>query len=341
MTSAYAFKRIAKQALTSGLAKAVPPTWRRRRGELVILMYHRILPRDDPRFEHEQPGMVVTPDTLAMHLRVLAAHFHLVRLTDWAHGTAPSDRPCCAITFDDGWRDNYDFAYPLLRDAGVPATIFLVSDMIGTTEDFWPGRLTRLIEAVDRLGAWDAGETHWIRRLNTSLGENASARTPPEEIDRLIVAAKQATDAEIAQWIADTEKSLEIRAPEHPTPVLMNWPHVREMRDSGLIDFGSHTRRHTRLTDRVDAAALIDEIRGSADRIEAELGTRPDLFCYPNGDVCLQARQLVGETYHAAVTTAKGWNASTADRRLLRRIGVHEDIAATPSAFLARLSGWL
>ena len=101
----------------------------------------------------EQPGMYVSPDTLAMHLRVLKRHFEIVDLGDWLRrqrdGSALPDRACC-ITFDDGWRDNFQHGFPVLRAARVPATIFLVADFIGTRYRFWPNRLATLLGTLDR-----------------------------------------------------------------------------------------------------------------------------------------------------------------------------------------------
>ena len=59
----------------------------------------------------------------------------------------------CAITFDDGWRDNYDHAFPVLRAAGVPSTIYLVSELVGTRYSFWPNTLARLLAGAEPRGS--------------------------------------------------------------------------------------------------------------------------------------------------------------------------------------------
>jgi len=105
----------------------------------VIFTYHQVLQDHEVRSEM-QPGMYVTVDTLELHLRYLSEAFHIVSLDeirDWGAGNRTFGRTPCAITFDDGWEDNYRNAFRVLVAHNVPATIFLVTEQIDT-----PGMMT-------------------------------------------------------------------------------------------------------------------------------------------------------------------------------------------------------
>jgi len=255
--------------------------------------------------------MYVSPNTLAMHLRVLHQQgFTFIQLDDWlasADNREAVPPRCCAITFDDGWRDNYDHAYPVLSRARAPATIYLVSELVGTRYSFWPSSLARTL----------AKRGMSMRQIDETIMQYKATRS----------------DEEMRAVIG----SLENDAGERD---LLSWPEIREMQESGLIRFGSHTRRHTRLRTGVDAGALQDEIIGSRQDIEQQLGAAPQTFCYPNGDTSLEAIQIVRSSYRGAVTTRRGWHSRDCNPFLIRRVGVHEDISDRPAAFLARISGW-
>jgi peptidoglycan/xylan/chitin deacetylase (PgdA/CDA1 family) len=110
---------------------------------------------------------------------------------------------------------------------------------------------------------------------------------------------------------------------------------------SGLVEVGSHTRHHTRLSKVADKEILREEVNGSLDDILSRFGDRPCTFCYPNGDRSEDAEQLVRARYVGACTVERGWNTVDSDPFSLKRIGIHEDVSYDRARFLARLSGWI
>ena len=327
-----------KRAVRRAIGRSALSTWPRLPGPaLLVLTYHRVLPDGHLDRAHEQPGMYVRPATMDMHLRTLREHFELVHLDDWLESRAAGrtlPRLACAITFDDGWRDNYQHAFPVLMENSVPGTIFLVSGLVGGAYSFWPNRLARQLARTDR----QLATADWPEPLRGVLAASGvlqppqAARPGPEGIDRAIVACKAFTDAEMNEYL-DRLPPLDDAA----TRDLLDADEVRTMADSGLVRFGSHTRRHTRLHAGLSPAALVDEIEGSAQDIERLVGRRPALFCYPNGDYTPEAVSEVRKHYQGAASTSHGWNDAGLDTMYIRRVGMHEDVSGTRAEFLARI----
>jgi peptidoglycan/xylan/chitin deacetylase (PgdA/CDA1 family) len=300
---------------------------------LWVLMYHRILPRDDARFAREEPGMIVTPSTFRQQLRRLRELFEVMPLGEWVMRretgkTLPAR--ACAITFDDGWLDNYEFAYPILQQEQLPATLFAVADMIGTRRQFWPNRLARVLtEGGSSL------HLPWLQRVGIEL----PVQRGPEQIAHIIDACKQMRDDELHALLGEAETELGL--PAESQPALVDWDQLREMQGSGLIEIGSHTSNHFRLLDGLSESLLSGEIIASKHKLQAELGREITSFCYPNGDTSPAAEALVRQHYRTAVTTRRGINDRSTSSLALLRIGVHEDVSSTPRRFEARLSGWV
>lgn len=322
------------------MAMLRPYRFRYTRGSLVVLTYHRVLPRDYRGLEIVEPGMYVHDDTFAMHLRTLRDEVEFVHLAEWL-ADRDAGRPipvrACAITFDDGWKDNYDYAYPILAAARVPATVFVVSGMVGTKRQFWPERLAAWLSvgSADPF-VRDSEGARWADSLAMRAGFTAGGANA-EQISSAIAIAKELGDREIHRLMDNLEEAGFV-----PPPIeraALNWDELREMQDSGLVAVGSHTVNHVRLQDGVDDAAVEAETTDSARQIASHLGTAPAVFCYPNGDVSGTALKYVRSTYAGACTTRKGWNGPAADAFLLKRMTLHEGNAGSRQALLARISG--
>ena len=326
-----ALKKIVKAPLQQAAARFGAHRRNAAGPRLWILMYHRILPPTDPRYAEEEPGMIVEPDTFRMHLQTLKRHFTVMPLGEWVE-RARNDQPlppkACAITFDDGWLDNYEYAFPILQQEQVPATLFAVSHMIGTRDLFWPNRIVRLLQQPrERLR-----EFSWLAEL---LGEGDM---DAERSSQLIYSLKSLPDHELLERIDEAEAVLGLTVPEQP--VLLDWEQLAAMADSGLFEIGSHTCHHFRLRESLPAEVLEREVSESKRRLEENLEKPVELFCYPNGDLCPRAREAVSRHYSAAVTTQGGVCDRATDAVQMPRYGVHQGSASTPTRLLARLSGW-
>ncbi len=298
---------------------------------LWIMMYHRILPQNAAGYSTEEPGMIVEPETFRMHLNTLKSEFTMISLGEWINrkiNNKPLPLKACAVTFDDGWLDNYDYAYPILKQLQIPATLFAVSDMLGTKQTFWPNRIqTILQQPIEKLTS-----ISWLTDL---LGHSPMDK---ELSSSVIYSLKHHSDQQLIQLIEQTESDLEIPTPK--TPVLIDLKQIREMSDSGLIEIGSHTCQHIRLVKGLSKEVISKEIVNSKKQLEEILDKPIELFCYPNGDYCDAAVKEVASHYKAAVTTQKGINTCQSDLFSLSRIGVHQDVSNNQRRLLARVANW-
>jgi peptidoglycan/xylan/chitin deacetylase (PgdA/CDA1 family) len=286
--------------------------------------------------------MYVSPETFDLHLRELKRRFELVHLDEWlqrAKQGATLPRLACAITFDDGWRDNYEFALPALTRHGAPATIFLVSSYVGTRYLFWPNRLMALLrQSFSEPGSVSFPEP--LRRLAEPVLAQALSRgeLSAEDADAVVQGAKAWSEREISSLVETAAAS---RGESHDEKEIVDREQVMKMGATGLVRFGSHSATHFRLGGPVSVQDLEREIVGSQAALSELCGRAVNLFCYPNGDTSPEAIDLVRRHYLGAVTTRRGWHGASDDPYLIRRIGVHEDVSSTRDPFLERLSGWL
>src|SRR5687767_8778782 len=117
----------------------------------VVLLYHRVV--DDPPelLDYSASGISIGVRAFDAQMAYLRAHYRLTSLqslVDRVSNGAPLDDGVCAVTFDDGWRDNYTHAFPILKKYGVPCTIFLTTNFIDGKEWFWEARLKYVLAHV-------------------------------------------------------------------------------------------------------------------------------------------------------------------------------------------------
>ena len=302
--------------------------------KLWILMYHRILPESLAKQYNEEAGMYVTPETFEQHITWLNEIMTPVRLKDWvSEDNLAKKKPgnYFAITFDDGWRDNYQYAFPVLKEKEIPATIFLVSNMMDTKNIFWPNRLARVAKYLLDPNKQSFNMEKFRAKLGVDINNSSL------DISDIIYHAKNFSDVELIKWLDDLEQELDIK---NDNRQLLSWQEIKEMESSDLIDMGAHTKHHTRLLDSVENSTIDDEVIGCKDVLQQNIQSPIDLFCYPNGDFSDYSAELVTKNYLAAVTTQKGINSLNENLHKLKRVGVHQDISNSKRDFLACLACW-
>jgi peptidoglycan/xylan/chitin deacetylase (PgdA/CDA1 family) len=226
-----------------------------------------------------------------------------------------------SITFDDGYRDNFLYAVPLLKKYNLPACIFISTGPIDGTALLWP-------DAV-RYVLYRAGDG---KRDSLAIGEGVLPRPfLPGRYSR-INALKMALA--VLKTLPDEEKWLSIRKlsqvfsldlADMPKDSIMDWHVVRQLAKTD-ISVGSHTVTHPTLRN-LPPDKLLAEVTESKRRLEEETGRKVSFFAYPNGTAKDLSRQVVSAVrsvgYKAAFTTIRGINEPRVDLFHLRRTGVY------------------
>lgn len=291
---------LASRALwRSGVARLLA---RREWEGVLTLTYHRVLPAPGPRYFAGVWSS--TPEQFASHLDQLTATCDVVETAAVPRLRDVRGRHV-AITFDDGYRDVYEHAFPALLARRLPATLFLTTGVLdGTLVPWW-----------DQIAWLHGGVTDPARRRIGSL---------EAVIDRYRGSKPDAAAGVLAELARhSTREPLTI---EQVRDEWITWEMAREL-TAGGIEIEAHTVAHPLLS-RLPALEQVSEIAGSADRIAEEVGRRPRALAYPVGqresfdERTKQAARRAGireafSLYGGPTTNARAW-----DPLDIRRFGV-------------------
>jgi len=315
----------------------------RLRRRALVLMYHRVLSDEAVAETPSHPAIVVSRTTFDMHVGTLARWFHPMSLEVFQKvllSRQPFAPGSCLVTFDDGWRDNLDQALPSLEAHGIPATVFLVASLIGTSKRFWQERMTEQLRALGSRAATDsalrvrAAAHPRLAPMRASL--EARRTVGREEIAAAMSGLKASPLEEIEAFLATVTDWVGEQASTTDRDFL-NWEEVRRMTSRGAT-FGAHGVTHRILTHKGTDSA--QEIEGSRRLLERELGAAPEAFCYPNGDFNDDVVARVRDAgYRVAFSTRPGYVSAGDNQYEIRRINMHEDMTCTVPLFLARIAG--
>ena len=305
---------------------------------LVVLTYHRIAePGADPFYD---PVISATPesfraqiDWLRRNVRVLA----LDELLAMLESGSPWREPAALITFDDGYRDNFEVAAPILREQGVPATFFLPTAFLEAPRLPWWDRVAYAIKQTR------------VPALRLERGPDGGA--PPLSIDleamsrsavimKIIRAFLDGTIAD-ERWFLDqlsARAEVEVDGESLARALFTDWDQVRQLAGvDSILTIGSHGHAHHRLAG-LDEASQRQELTESKRILESRLGREVAALAYPYGwpgSYTARTKALAAEAgYRLAFASLEGVNRpDSLDPYDIRRLGVgSSDSPALPPA---------
>ena len=273
------------------------------RGLGAVLMLHRVVP-DDGRAFRPNRFLEVTPEFLSDTIDYLRAQdYDIVSMDEVRERLAnPQDRRFVAITFDDGFRDNYEIAYPILKRNDVPFTVYVATGLIDLTLDLWWVALERIIarqaeitiELRGRNRSFECAAIADKYRTYDALQHWLTMVADEDEQRQTIHALAEASDIDIASINAE---------------LAMTWNEVQALDRDPLATVGGHTDGHYALA-KLDEDRARREMIAGVDRIEKMTGSRPRHFAYPyGGPIAAGPREfrIAGDLgFESAVTTRPG-----------------------------------
>jgi peptidoglycan/xylan/chitin deacetylase (PgdA/CDA1 family) len=277
---------------------------------LQILAYHRVNDDGDALFPAMPTGQ------FARQMEYLSAHCFPCSLDEAVARLARNDLPekAVVVTFDDGYRDNYVHAFPILRRYGIPATIFLATGAIGSGKMIWHDRVFRAFRTT-KVAALEGFPNIENNLPVRTLEERRAAQA------RVLRLLWELPDEERVDRIGRLEKCLSIESKQTSVGLMLGWDEVLAMSTSG-ISFGSHTISHPILS-KLPCRRLREEIEESKRIIENKIRRPITGFAYPVGrkqDFNDQVKAMVKEAgYQCGLTTIFGVNEAGQDPFELRR----------------------
>lgn len=293
-------------------------------GSVNILAYHRVVADIEKAEQDAIYGIVVSTATFRRHCELLLRKYDVVSLET---ALSPTDdrrkatRPMAVITFDDGYVDFYEEAFPVLKELGLPATVFLPTDYIGQLKPlahdriYWLLKLA-LAESVSMKNALQKAGVAPDTAAEFSRSDDLLYLT-----ERLVYLPNELRERAVIEMESELGEKFEEYPKEYQ---LLSWEMVGEMARNG-IDFGGHTANHVILPLENESVRKV-EIDRCKQTLESELGTKVASFAYPNGEYNDSIRQMAADAgFSLAVTTQTRINTSGADLMALGRTSLCEE----------------
>lgn len=285
--------------------------------KLLILLYHRVLPdiRRDPL------GITVSEASFKKQIEVLAEKYPIISLQEaisQCKNGKTNVKMRVVLTFDDGYIDNYEIAYPYLKKLGIPASFFIATDCVGQKGVVWYNNFFNILDSNKDIKKLILGTTNITR--NVCLPRFLFIR----EAVKII---KTFNKAEREKLILSLKNNRALRnVPYSDNDRFMSWDNLIEMSNHGM-EIGSHGISHSSLA-CIEKKEALNEIKLSREIISTKLSKPCLYFSFPFGGKndynagLIQYCKQVG--YEACLLNVQGCNYSQENIFSYKRIIVNE-----------------
>ena len=293
-----------------------------------ILCYHSISTDREGQNDYISKGITVEAHLFDEQMRTLREHYNPVTLdniADWLCGRKQLPPRAVAVTFDDGFEDNYTLAAPLMEKYGISGAIYLTVNAVIKNELPWFSRTGYLFQEAQRrkMVLTDReGQRTW------NLG---NPQENSEAFAQYSHPCAMMTGEGLENYVTKLENWFGFKLDLTQGPRMMTFVQARQLQQRGHI-IGNHSFSHGNMG-RIPPESLDQEIDEANKILERELGSKPEHFSYPNpcllnpqwNEQSLALTKRIG--FKTAVLTDNGIVTKTSDPLLLRRVYVGNDDA--------------
>lgn len=242
----------------------------------VIFTLHRVLPEAPPAFS---PNAIlqIRPDFLDYVIeRVRDLRIDIVTLDEaTARLAAPTKpNPFVVLTFDDAYRDNLEFALPILRRHEAPFTLYVPTAFVDGIGELWWQAIEDIIARQEAVAFTENGEVEYV--------DTSTTPKKKEAFDRLYWHLRKLPEAQRRSVLAEFCASYGYDLEKLCRDLIMSWQDLRLFAGEPLCTIGAHTVHHYELAKLPEDEARREMLQ-SVDVIEAQFGIRPRHFSYPLG----------------------------------------------------------
>lgn len=243
----------------------------------LILNYHGVVDQPQPEISVNHMGAKDFDD----QIRYFKRNFNLLGLDDFVetiHSDKPSSKKSILITFDDGYANNYDYAFPILQNHKAPAVIFPVTGLIGTEKASWYDYFDLTKHLLT-----DSGIASKIKFIANDFGLTFDTK------ENLHILTEQFKSFDLEKKSAFLKQYMSVVGDDvfHDSRKTKFWKmlndkQIKEMSESGLITFGSHTVSHPNL-DLINPEIACNELAESKAFLEKITGKTVKSIAFPDG----------------------------------------------------------
>jgi len=308
-----------------------------RRGAIIVLTFHRVLPENEQARSCSPHGMVVRAQTFECLALYAAAHCENLHLGEGEATSKAGGKPRLAFTFDDGWLDNAQTAFPIAQKYNIPLAIFICSGHIGKQLPFWPERFMALWRAAELS---EKASRELFTLLAAARGARMTVHTDGRaQVDWALDALKQVPKKQREHLLQEIEQAIAptgLAGANDSPDATMSWNDIAAL-DKGGVIFGSHSESHEILP-RITAEEVQHEVSESKRAIAQQLKKECRFFSYPNGDSSESVRNLVAQAgYELAFLNQPGIWTSDTDRFSIPRVNIWEGKLVGPFGTFSRV----